>query len=46
MELHLACIDAIEEEERIKNIAVGGTTAVAVFGLILGIAGMMLTKKR
>eukprot|EP00591_Stephanopyxis_turris_P000554 CAMPEP_0195507618 /NCGR_PEP_ID=MMETSP0794_2-20130614/1037_1 /TAXON_ID=515487 /ORGANISM="Stephanopyxis turris, Strain CCMP 815" /LENGTH=161 /DNA_ID=CAMNT_0040634361 /DNA_START=88 /DNA_END=573 /DNA_ORIENTATION=+ len=45
VELHLACIDAVEEEERLKKIAVGGTTAVAAVGLVLGIAGMVLKRR-
>jgi len=35
----------VEEEERLKKIAVGGTTAVAAVGLVLGIAGMVLKRR-
>jgi fission 1 protein len=45
IELHLACVDAHEEEERMKRIATGGTAAIAAAGLILGVAGMLLKKR-
>jgi len=35
----------MEEEERIKRIAAGGTAAVAAVGLVLGVAGMLLKKR-
>jgi len=46
-ELHLACIDAIEEEEerRAKKIAIGGSAAVAVLGAAVAIGGMLLNKR-
>jgi len=45
VELHLACVDAMEEEENLKKIATGGTIAVAAVGLVLGIAGMLLKRR-
>mmetsp|Transcript_27201 Transcript_27201/g.50383 ORF Transcript_27201/g.50383 Transcript_27201/m.50383 type:complete len:168 (-) Transcript_27201:244-747(-) len=46
-ELHLASIDAIEEEEerRAKQIAIGGSAAVAVLGAAVAIGGMLLKKR-
>jgi len=45
VELHLACMNAMEEEERLKRLAAGGTVAVAAVGLVLGIAGMLLKRR-
>mmetsp|Transcript_47224 Transcript_47224/g.142993 ORF Transcript_47224/g.142993 Transcript_47224/m.142993 type:complete len:163 (-) Transcript_47224:134-622(-) len=46
-ELHLASIDAVEEEEerRSKQIAIGGSAAVAVLGAAVAIGGMLLQKR-
>jgi len=45
VELHLACVEAVEVQERVDNLAMGGATAVAAVGLALGIAGMILKKR-
>jgi len=46
-ELHLAAIEAAEEqvEERVKKAAIGGTTAVAAIGLVVGVVGMLMKKR-
>jgi len=45
--LHLACIEAAEqaEEERIKNVVVSGSVAVAVATGLIAIASMAFRKK-
>lgn len=47
MELHLACIEALDqfEEERIRKVSIAGSVAVATVGLVVGIAGMLLKKR-
>lgn len=35
----------MEEEENLKKMATGGTVAVAVLGLVVGIAGMLLKRR-
>ena len=45
VELHLASVDAMEEQERVKKLTTGGTVAVAAVGLVLGVAGMLLRKR-
>lgn len=47
-ELHLACLDAIQEQEAktIEKVVVGSSAAIAGVGLVLGIAGLVFGKKR
>lgn len=47
VELHLACIEAAEqaEEERIKNVVVSGSVAVAVATGLIAVASMAFRKK-
>jgi fission 1 protein len=47
-ELHAACIIAMEDEQeaKMKEAAVKGTIGVAAVGLAIGIAGMLLSKRR
>eukprot|EP00814_Leptocylindrus_danicus_P017674 CAMPEP_0116027304 /NCGR_PEP_ID=MMETSP0321-20121206/14545_1 /TAXON_ID=163516 /ORGANISM="Leptocylindrus danicus var. danicus, Strain B650" /LENGTH=169 /DNA_ID=CAMNT_0003500625 /DNA_START=114 /DNA_END=623 /DNA_ORIENTATION=+ len=44
VELHLACLDAIEEEnaKNVEKVVIGGSAAIAGVGLALGIAGLLL----
>ena len=47
-ELHLACLDAIQEEEAktVEKVVIGSSVAVAGVGLALGVAGLVFGKKR
>jgi high-affinity Fe2+/Pb2+ permease len=47
-ELHVAAIVAMEDEQeaKMKKAAIEGTIGVAAVGLVIGIAGMLLSKKR
>lgn len=47
-ELHLAIIEGMEEakEKKMKKAAVESTIGVAAIGLVLGVAGMLLNKKK
>ena len=45
-EIHLACIDAIEEAEQRKiKKAAAGTVAVAALGAVVAIGGMLVAKR-
>lgn len=43
-DLHLACLDAIQEQEAksVEKIVIGSSAAIAGVGLALGVAGMLL----
>ena len=45
--MHLACIDAKDEEDerKTKQVVIGGSAAVAVLGAAVAIGGMLLNKR-